>query len=708
MQHNPRMIYRSFLRVAACTLFGGAGCPTWAAQHAEPNAVLAEVVVSITRRPVPRLDYAGSIDRLDAPQLALVGAQHYADALNRVPGVYIQRGSGQEGLIAIRSPVLTGAGSCGAFLVLEDSLPIRPTGFCNVNELLELNTDQASAIEVLRGAGPALYGANAVHGIINVITPDALDYQPATISLDSGANRFKRLRFSTAATENLALYGNVTQDAGWRAHSASNEAKLNVLSDHQLDRGTLLGGGTLRLTASGTLLNQQTAGLLVGRDAYRNLTLIRSNANPEAFRDAWSARLAAQWQRDSTHGGLDQLSLMLRDSQMQFLQHFLPGEPLERNGQISALLSASHRSADRGLWRWGTGADLEWADGSLLETQAGPTLQGSAAARAIRPTGRHYDYAVRALSLGLWLDGERQLTKRLAVGGGLRGDGTHYRYDNRMRDGNTDESGVPCASGGCLYSRPAGRSDQFHNVAPKLHLRFAANGEQSIYAVLARGFRPPEATELYRLQRQQAIASLQAEVLDSAELGWLGNYRALHWTLAAFTMRKRHVILRDSSGFNISDGRTRHQGLEYLLDWQMSPLWRLTLSGSQTRHRYDFSLVIDGGDTITAGYDVRTAPRQLQSLRLDFQWRPGLHGELEVLRVGRYFADAANLTPYPGHAVANMRFLWQVARLWQLSLRLDNLSDARYADRADFAQGDYRYIPGRPRSAFVQLQWQNN
>jgi hypothetical protein len=65
----------------------------------------------------------------------------------------IQRGSGEESLTALRSPVLTGAGACGSVLVLEDGIPIRPVGTCNVNELFEVNLEQAAAIEVLRGTG---------------------------------------------------------------------------------------------------------------------------------------------------------------------------------------------------------------------------------------------------------------------------------------------------------------------------------------------------------------------------------------------------------------------------------------------------------------------------------------------------------------------------------------------------------------------------
>ena len=64
--------------------------------------------------------------------------------------------------------MLAGAGACGAFLVAEDSLPIRPVGFCNLNEMFELNYEQAGQIEVLRGPGSAMFGASAVHGVVNV------------------------------------------------------------------------------------------------------------------------------------------------------------------------------------------------------------------------------------------------------------------------------------------------------------------------------------------------------------------------------------------------------------------------------------------------------------------------------------------------------------------------------------------------------------
>ena len=97
-----------------------------------------------------------------------------------------------------------------------------------------------------------------------------------------------------------------------------------------------------------------------------------------------------------------------------------------------------------------------------------------------------------------------------------------------MIDGNTRPDGTPCGAGGCLYSRPADRTDQFDNVSPSMTLAWQPGPDHLLYVNASHGFRPPETTELYRLQRQQSIAELNSESLDSVELGWkfrVANFR---------------------------------------------------------------------------------------------------------------------------------------------------------------------------------------
>ena len=132
---------------------------------------LEEVVVVASKTKKTLGDTANSISVLRYEDLIRVSPVHINELLQRTPGVWISRGNGQESLTSVRSPVLTGAGSCGAFLVMQDGVSLRAPGFCNVNQLFEGPNEIAERIEVFRGPNSSVYGSNAVHGVINIITP---------------------------------------------------------------------------------------------------------------------------------------------------------------------------------------------------------------------------------------------------------------------------------------------------------------------------------------------------------------------------------------------------------------------------------------------------------------------------------------------------------------------------------------------------------
>jgi iron complex outermembrane recepter protein len=671
-----------------------------------------DIVVTGNRRPSSAADTPASISRLDDEELAEIAPRHQSEALNRNAGVYIQRGSGAESLGAIRSPVLSGAGACGAFLIAEDSLPIRPVGFCNLNEMFELNFEQADQIEVLRGPGSALFGASAVHGIVNVLTPDPKFMRDFTAGIEGGSDSFRRVRlggahsFGRYSDPSIGFYGVATRAPGWRDDSGTDEAKLNLLAN------AYVGGGDLRLRAAGTVLNQETAGFIQGFDSYRNAALARSNPNPEAFRDASSARVAAHYDFDDAFGEHSKLetALMYRRSRMDFSQHFLIGKPLEHNAQTSWYgTAAATREWSKVTLR--TALDAETARSELTEFQPGPATDGAPAANAIRPAGYHYDYAVDSWTAGATLGLEYRPVDSFSASATVRFDQTNYDYDNHMLAGNTNQNGVPCGAAGCLYARPADRSDRFDNVAPRLTLawRPGADSLQLLYLNASTAYRPPEMTELYRLQRQQSTADLESEQLESVEAGWkVRTGGIIDLNLAAYEMKKRHVILRETNGFNVSNGSTRHRGVEYELT---ADLWmwdaQLRFNGTVARHQYTFSRAVEGGETIVTGNDVDTAPRNLHNVefRQSFgaldEWLFGIDWNY----VGPYFLDAANTARYPGHALTSVSLSWKAPAGLRLHLQVDNVFDRAYADRADFAFGNYRYFPGRGRAAFLSIDF---
>jgi outer membrane receptor protein involved in Fe transport len=669
-----------------------------------PTPPQEEVIVTATREPRDALTTPASVSRLDGEDLADLGAKHQADALNQAAGVYVQRGSGSESLTAIRSPVLSGAGACGAFLIAEDNIPIRPVGFCNLNEMFELNYEQAGAIEVLRGPGSAMYGASAVHGIVNVLTPRVADLPGFSAGVEGGSDSFRRVRLGFGhelGAWGIGAYGLGTDAPGWRDSSGVKEAKLNLLADGQV------AGGTLRLRAAGSVLNQETAGFIQGYDSYRDESIACSNPNPEAFRDASSARVSAHFERENCFG-LDcrfELAGIYRRSRMDFIQHFLIGKPLEHNAQTSYMVSSTlAMKFFANALEARLSVDAETADSELTEFQAGPATDGSPAANAIRPAGFHYDYSVASDTLGATLSLDWRFANHWSLAAALRTDRTRYDYVNHLIDGNTDQNGVPCP-GGCLYSRPADRSDRFDNVAPRVTLSWQPGERSMLYVSGASGFRPPEMTEMYRLQRQQTVADLDSEELESLEAGWKFRNEFLTLGTAVFAMRKDHVILRESNGFNVSDGRTTHRGLEYEARLKLSPMLALRAAGTFARHEYDFSRAVEGGENIIKGNDVDTAPRQMHNLGIDARFNEALSAALDVNFLDRYFLDAANTATYPGHTVADLRLDWRARDGLRASLRIDNVLDTAYADRADFAFGNYRYFPARGRALFLSVDF---
>ena len=653
------------------------------------DEVIEDIIVTASSSIHERLGETGSKSVILQAEIQNIGATHINETLSRVPGVWISRGSGQEHLAAIRSAVYTGSGACGEFSYLENGVPIRPAGFCNVNNLFEVNTEQAAAIEVWRGPASAVLGGNALHGAINVVTPipSGLGF-----SVEGGPYDYYRTQ-AWGGTEinghQLGFSFVGASSNGFRDDTGYGQQKLN------LSHLTEWSDWSVKTNLSATLLNQETGGFVRGFEAFDDGDLRDTNPNPEAYRDAWSLRLTQEWQR-----GQWTLKPYLRRSQMAFLQHFLPGQPLEENEQSSFGLIANYEvswdklSAD-------FGGQIEYMQGSLREFQAGPTT-GSNFLIQTRPAGLHYDYDVDSLMVAGFYNLVYQINDTTRLVHSLRIEDLSYDYDNNHLVGNTRDDGTTCGFGGCLYTRPASRDDSFTDIAARLGVEVDL-GANLFYASISNGFRAPQVTELYRLRGGQTIADLDSEELVSLEVG----YKTNHWNIAAFSERTRHLLLRDSEAFNVSDGETDSIGVEVEGAWQFGD-HRLSVATTYAVHQYAFDRAADGREQIQDGNDIDTAPRWIGNLRWQMQVSASFNHELELNIVGQHEVNAANTADYDGHAVLNWRGQWQVSEAMQIYGRIINLTDERYADRADFAFGSFRYFPAMPRQLYLGVRYDLN
>jgi outer membrane receptor protein involved in Fe transport len=447
-------------------------------------------------------------------------------------------------------------------------------------------------------------------------------------------------------------------------------------------------------------LNQETAGYINGTDAFEG-SVRDTNPNPEAFRDsvngrAWTTitQQVADWEVVMTP--------YVREVNMTFMQHFLPGQPIEDTEHRSiGFQFAAYKDLDNGA-NLAIGFDIEDTDGSLKQFQPNPT-SGSFFLRNSIPQGKHYDFDIDIRQYAGFVNYEQDFGNGWDISLGLRLEKMEYIYNNNMIDGRTDEFGVACRFG-CRYNRPADSDDSFTNVSPKLGLNYALNDNHDLQFRVQRGFRAPQATELYRLQNSQTVADLDSVELDSYEIAFKGAGENWNYSASWYFMDKENEIFTNSARENLNDSHTSHRGIELAMGLDITDTLSVQGVFNLAKHTYENSQVSGGVDI--NGNDVDAAPNTFGNLRL--QWRPisSVTTELELVNMGDYYTNPENTASYEGHDILNWRTQYAFNDDLTFHLNVLNATDEEYAERADWTtfNGD-RYFPGEPVRAFFGVTW---
>jgi len=132
--------------------------------HLKLSAVQQEVVISASLGGALAPQIGSAVTVVSKDEIEDQGADTLADAMRNVPGVAINR-TGQLG--AITSAFIRG-GNSNYNLVMIDGIPMNDFG--GSFDLSPLPVDGVSSVEITRGPESALYGSNAVAGVINVVS----------------------------------------------------------------------------------------------------------------------------------------------------------------------------------------------------------------------------------------------------------------------------------------------------------------------------------------------------------------------------------------------------------------------------------------------------------------------------------------------------------------------------------------------------------
>jgi iron complex outermembrane receptor protein len=574
-------------------------------------------VTSVSRRPESLSDAASSIFVITGTDIHRAGATTLPEALRLAPNLQVAR-------VDARNYAVTARGFNNAFenklLVLIDGRTVYSPLFSGVFwDVQDVVLEDVERIEVISGPGATLWGANAVNGVINVITKSASNTQGTLLSAAAGKDERNgavrhggalangghyRVYGKYAANDDLRAESGATAFTGWHRQQAGFRADWGDAGRNATVQGDLVDAS---LHQKGTADIQVRGANLLGRVNH-------------SFADGSTAAVQMYW--DHTE----------RDQPLAFVEHL---DTLDLQLQHAVGLGEGHRLVWGGGYRWGhdrvrNGASFGFLPGTL---------------------NLHW--------ANLFAQDEMALGEDLRLTAGLKIEDNNY-------------TGVEVLPTLRLAWNPR----------PALMVWSSLSRSVRAPSRIDRDFYSPTTPAIINGVPQYAIAGgpdFESEVANVFELG----YRAqptptLSYSATAFYGRydRLRTLEPNTQGTgsvfrNQADGRTR--GIETWATWQAGEAWRL--SGGGVVQRVDTAL--DPGSKDLSGTTglATSDPSHYWMLRSSLDLADNQDLDLTLRYVGALARPAV-----PAYTAVDLRYGWRIRRGLELSLIGRNLFDPKHAE----------------------------
>lgn len=661
----------------------------------EPDEIaLREIVVSATRERQLRSDVPLSVGVIGPDEIDRVQPEHPSDIMNSIPGVWVNQTTGEGHMMSIRQPLSI----FPLFLYLENGIPTRSTGFFNHNALFEINVPQAGTIEVIRGPGTALYGSDAIGGVVNVETADPPAAPRAEATVEGGSHGYKRVLFSGGASpgrNGLRADLNITDSEGWRNSTQYARQSATLTWTRRAGSRTFV-----RTVTALSRVDQKPAGVsALSEEDFRATPTL--NYQPISYRDIRAVRVSSAVTHERGRTLLSVTPFFRYNTNRLLPNWSLTYDPVtwDVSNYSAGLQLRARRTLDMADALVVGGVDLDLSPGRRTETEVDPVREGSifVASTELAPL---YDYDVTYRQAAPYVHAEAEPVAGVRVTGGLRLDLAGYSYENHLFV--VDEGS---------HRRPPSTSVSFAHLSPKAGVTIDLAPRINAFASYRHGFRVPEESQLFRQGSSENTVGLDPVKVDNVEAGMRGRAGdRITFDAVAYRMVKTDDIVRfvnpDGTQAYVNAGRTSHIGAEVGLG--IEPLTGVTLSGALThaRHRYEDWVTAEGEDL--SENEMELAPRSI--FNVSAEARHGLLAggsiALELNHIGPYWMDPANTSKYEGHDVLALRAALDLTDDVRLFARVINLTDELYAERATYNEfrGD-EFAPGLPRSVYVSLRY---
>jgi iron complex outermembrane receptor protein len=645
------------------------------------------ITVTANRKENLDTDLAMSVDSVSSEELALDNGQHLAESLNSLSGVLINQLQGAQGHnAAIRMPINYG----GYYLYLQDNIPLQSPAFFNHNALWWSSfNSNVGRLEVLKGAGTALYGSGAVAATVNIISQPNAQKPQTSIELSGAQNGYGKIGFSHSQAVNLQnsirVSGSLLNNDGWREHTGSKRSEITLRHEYQISKTEQLVN-----TVIASDLEQEMAASLLEEDYLNDRT--RSGLSEQVLatdptRKSKYVRLSSAY----THHIDDELYFTL----IPFYRHRTNNYTATWNNNMPkvesivdslgllAMVGLDHQDGSETTF----GVDVELSGGDQLSYQPMTITTAGWGGDTFNEGERFYDDTTRYLGISPYLQHRRELTDNLSLTAGLRYDYANYEFDNHLDTIGDIGHGAQSL---------ANREDSFNHLSPKASLNYHLTDDSSIYLRYANSFRMPTASSLYHLKNRDsntAISGINPEVSDTYETGYKVNFEPVSFDFALYSMNVDNAIVNayDDLGvrYQTNAGKVSHKGVELSTQWQVNPSFDLSFAYTRTKHQFD-EFVVDAGRVddngisnakIYSGNTMKMAPKYVANIRLRYNPQPfnTFSSMLEFQSTGDYWMDDENSREYSGYTVANLKFRYQYSDQLSFNARIRNLTAKTYA-----------------------------
>jgi vitamin B12 transporter len=583
------------------------------------------VVVSATRVPTPVAEVASSVTVITAAQIEARQDRSLPDVLREVPGLNLVQTGGAGGQTSI---FMRGTNSNHTKVLLDGIDIADPSTANGAADISKLLSGDIARVEVLRGPQGALYGSDAIGGVINIITKSGEG--PMKISADAEGGSFDTFnqRGSVSGSDGALHYAATVQ------HFHSGDTPVTPL-------GLLPPGGR----RNDDFYDNITATTKFGYDVADNFDLglvghytnslgkiTGDSFNPVTFASFPAAtRTRIETLQYETRGTAH---LVLWDGRLDQTLGFAYG---------SSVLATQDPNNGNGRQR-GDRVKLDW-QGNIGVTQGETVVLGAETARDALHPGLSFGFP-STLSRGITTNaGYAELQSDF--GWGLY-DSASIRYDDNSRFGNKTT----------------------WRIAPAWVIEDTGT---KLKASVGTGFKAPALQQLFGTFGGNA--NLKPETSFGYDVGveqkLLGD--TLTGGVTWFQNNIRNLITSGPAPafLNINIGRARTDGVESFIAWKA--LDTLTL-----RADYTYTDAIDAGTKLA----LLRRPRHKASLNASWQAMDDLTLDATLLYTGPQIDGNRDFSiprlKMPDVTTLDLAASYRLTEQWSLFGRIENAFDTRY------------------------------